>query len=233
MLKKYRIKKERDDMKVTQRLLKAVEKTWDDYYTHPFVSGIKEGTLDKEKFRYYILQDYLYLIDYARVFALGAAKSPDVETMTMFAHELTDTLDNEMDIHDGYMGLFGITQEELETTPMAVENSSYTSYMLRVAYEEDAAAICASVLACAYSYEVLAKRMVSDDPKCLDDPLYGEWISGYASDEYAKVSERLIAATDRLCEGISEERYAHLEKIFVNCSLFEDGFWDMAWNYKE
>ena len=87
-------------MKVTQRLLKAVEKTWDDYYTHPFVSGIKEGTLDKEKFRYYILQDYLYLIDYARVFALGAAKSPDVETMTMFAHELTDTLDNEMDIHD-------------------------------------------------------------------------------------------------------------------------------------
>ena len=140
----------------------------------------------------------------------------------MFAHELTDTLDNEMDIHDGYMGLFGITQEELEKAEMAVENSSYTAYMLRVAYEEDAAAICASVLACAYSYEVLAKKMVQDRPECLEDPLYGEWIRGYASKEYANVSERLMAATDRLCKGISEERYAHLENIFVNCSLFED-----------
>lgn len=218
-------------MKVTQRLLKAVEEIWDGFYHHPFVEGIKKGTLDKEKFRYYILQDYVYLIDYARVFALGAAKSPDVDTMTMFAHELTATLDNEMDIHDGYMGMFKVTREELMTMPMAIENSSYTAYMLRVAYEEDAAAICASVLACAYSYEVLAKRMVCDRPECVDDPMYGEWISGYASDEYAKVSERLMKAMDRLCEGMTEERYLHLEKIFVNCSLFEEGFWDMAWNY--
>ena len=88
------------------------------------------------------------------------------------------------------------------------------------------------MLACAYSYEVLAKKMVQDRPECLEDPLYGEWIRGYASKEYANVSERLMAATDRLCKGISEERYAHLENIFVNCSLFETGFWDMAWNYK-
>ena len=220
-------------MKTSERLLAAVEEIWDGYYQHPFVAGIREGTLDKEKFRYYILQDYLYLIDYARVFALGAAKSPNVETMTMFAHELTATLDNEMDIHGGYMGVFETTEEEVAAMQMARENSSYTAYMLRVAYEEDAAAICASVLACAYSYEVLAKRMVADRPECLDDPMYGEWIAGYASDEYAKVSERLIAATDRLCDGVSEERYKHLEEIFVNCSLFEQGFWDMAWNYGE
>ena len=198
-----------------------------------FVEGIREGTLDPAKFRYYIIQDYLYLIDYARVFALGAAKSPDVPTMTAFAHECTSILDNEMDIHDGYMGKLAITEEELETTPMAIENASYTAYMLRVAYEEDAKAILAGILACAYSYEILAKRMVADRPECADDEMYGEWIQGYASADYAEVSRDLIGVMDRLCAGITEAEYEHLERIFVDCSRFETGFWDMAWNYGE
>ncbi len=218
-------------MKITERLLDAVKDIWEGYYEHPFVRGILNGDLDKEKFRYFIIQDYLYLIDYARVFALGAAKSKDLRTMSMFAHELTSTLDNEMDIHGGYMGSLNITQEEVDEMPMAVENSSYTAYMLRVAYEEDDIAVCASVLACAYSYAVIARRMVADRPECLQDPLYGEWIEGYTCDDYTKVCDMLIEETDRLCEGISEDRYRHLEEIFVNCSLFEAGFWDMAWNH--
>ena len=160
-------------MKTTERLYQAVQEIWEGYYRHPFVQGIQDGTLDRNKFRYYILQDYLYLVDYARVFALGAAKSPDLETMQMFAGKCKSILDNEMSIHDGYMGLFEITQEELDSTPMALDNASYTAYMLRVGYEEDAAAICAAILACSVSYEVLAKRMISARPACISDPLYG------------------------------------------------------------
>ncbi len=219
-------------MKVTDRLLAAAKEIWDGYYEHPFVEGIREGTLAKEKFRYYIMQDYLYLIDYARVFALGAAKSPDVDTMTMFAHECTSILDNEMDIHDGYMGVFEITDEEITDMPMDIRNSSYTAYMMRVAYEEDAAAICASIFACAYSYEIIAKRMIADKPGCEDHELFGDWIRGYASDEYSMVSRDLMEVTNKLTEGISEEAYRHLERIFVDCSRFETGFWDMAWEYE-
>jgi thiaminase/transcriptional activator TenA len=218
-------------MKVTEKLFKATEKIWDKYYRHPFVEGIRDGNLDKEKFRYYIIQDYLYLIDYARVFALGAAKSPDVDTMKIFAHECASILDEEMSIHDGYMGSLGITEEEL-LMPMAEENASYTAYMLRVAYEYGVAANCASILACAYSYEVLAKRMMADRPECVDDPLFGEWIRGYGSEEYAAGNRELIRLTNDLTEGIGDEEYRRLEEIFVACSRFEKGFWDMAWNYE-
>ena len=219
-------------MKTTERLYQAVQEIWEGYYRHPFVQGIQNGTLDRNKFRYYILQDYLYLVDYARVFALGAAKSPDLDTMKMFAEKCKSILDNEMSIHDGYMGLFEITQEELDSTPMALDNASYTAYMLRVGYEEDAAEICAAILACSVSYEVLAKRMISARPACISDPLYGEWISGYASDAYAAESRELEDFTNRLTADYNERQYRHLEEIFVNCSRFETAFWDMGWEMK-
>ena len=216
-------------MSVCDRLFAAVETMWAAYETHPFVLGIRNGDLDREKFRYYILQDYLYLVDYARVFALGAAKAPDVETMQMFTDRCKSILDNEMNIHEGYMGALAITEEELQNTRMALENLSYTSYMLRVAYEEDAAAICASILACAVSYERIAKHMIEQNPKCIDDPFYGRWIQDYASDAYAKENAELIEITDTLTEGYSERQYRHLEEIFINCSRFEESFWDMSW----
>lgn len=219
-------------MKTTEKLIAAAKDIWDGYYDHPFVRGIKDGTLDKEKFKYYIMQDYLYLIDYVRVFALGAAKAPDVKTMTLFVDYCKTILDTEMDIHGGYMGILGITEEEMKEMPMAIDNAAYTSYMLRVAYEENAAAIAASILACAYSYEVIARRMVAEDPDCVKDPLYGDWISGYACDEYHEENITLMKFTDELTEGLSEEEYQHLERIFVDCSRFEKMFWDMGWEMR-
>ena len=219
-------------MKTTERLYDAVREIWDGYYQHPFVRGIQDGTLDHNKFRYYILQDYLYLVDYARVFALGAAKSPDLDTMKLFADRCKSILDNEMSIHDGYMGRFNITQEELDSASMALDNASYTAYMLRVGYEEDAAAICAAILACSVRYEILAKRMISDRPACTEDPFYGEWILGYASEAYAEENRELEMFTNRLTAGYTENQYRHLEKIFVDCSRFETAFWDMGWEMK-
>lgn len=219
-------------MKTCERLFAAVKELWDSYETHPFVLGIQDGTLDKEKFRYYILQDYLYLLDYARVFALGAAKAPTRATMQMFTDRCKSILDNEMNIHAGYMGTLAITEEELKNTPMALDNLSYTSYMLRVAYEEDAAAICASILACAVSYEVLSKHLIEQRPECADDPFYGSWIRDYASEAYAKENQELIEITDALTADYSEAQYRHLEEIFINCSRFEASFWDMSWEMK-
>ena len=86
-------------MTTTERLLAATEDIWAEYYTHPFVRGIADGTLDREKFRYYMIQDYLYLIDYAKVFAVGVSKAKDGEAMKLFAGYVHQILDGEMDIH--------------------------------------------------------------------------------------------------------------------------------------
>ena len=121
------------DMTAAERLFDVSKELWKEYNEHPFVRGIADGSLDKEKFKYYMIQDYLYLIDYTKVFAVGAAKGRDLETMGLFAGYTHAILDGEMEIHRGYMKRLGISLEEAERAQPALDNLSYTSYMLRVA----------------------------------------------------------------------------------------------------
>ena len=219
-------------MTTTQRLLAATEDIWAEYHTHPFVRGIADGTLDEEKFRYYMVQDYLYLIDYAKVFAIGVAKARDPETMRLFAGYVHQILDGEMDIHKGYMQRLGIPLEEAERAPVALDNLSYTSYMLRVAYDEGPAEIAAAILSCALSYEYIAKEIVAKDPAAADHPFYGEWVRGYADPGYAASNQVLVDLTERLTKDYSQAQLEHLTEIFIACSRYEGAFWDMAWEMR-
>ncbi len=220
-------------MTTTERLLAATEDIWAEYYTHPFVRGIADGTLDREKFRYYMIQDYLYLIDYAKVFAVGVSKAKDGETMKLFAGYVHQILDGEMDIHRSYMARLGITLEEAEQTPVALDNLSYTSYMLRVAFEEGAGEVAAAILSCALSYEYIAKEILRTNPDAEQHPFYGEWVQGYAAPEYAEANRILVELTNRLTAEYNTRQLQHLIEIFVNCSRYELAFWDMAWQVKK
>lgn len=216
-------------MNITDKLLEATKDIWQSYYEHPFVLGIQNGTLDKEKFRYYILQDYLYLMDYAKVFAVGLAKAKYQETRNLFSSYIRTLGDCEMDIHRGYMGAFGITKEEVAATQMNLDNLSYTSYMLRVAYEEGEAETLAAILSCALSYEFIAKNMIRQNPKSVDHPFYGDWITGYAGDDYHKENLEILEVLEMVTEDYTEKQIQHLVDIFDICSRYELAFWDMAW----
>lgn len=219
-------------MKTTEKLLAATREIWAAYPVHPFVLGIQNGTLDKEKFRYYIMQDYLYLRDYAKVFAIGVAKAKSVETAQLFAGYIA-VMNGEMDIHGGYMGRFGITQAEIEQMQPSLDNLSYTSYMLRVAYEEGEAEILAAILSCAYSYEWIAKKIVEQAPDSIHNSLYGDWIQGYASASYAAGNVVLLNTLDALTVSYSDRQIQHLIDIFVACSRYELAFWQMAWDMQK
>ena len=219
-------------MTTAERLLDVSKDIWAKYHEHPFVKGIAEGSLDKEKFKYYMIQDYLYLIDYTKVFAIGAAKGKDLETMGLFAGYTHAILDGEMEIHRSYMKRLGISLSEAEKVKPALDNISYTSYMLRIAYEEGEAEVAAAILSCAVSYEVIAGRIAQEHPEALTHPFYGEWVSGYAAPEYQEQNQALIALTNRLTAGYSEAQLRHLEEIFINCSRYEAAFWDMAWEMR-
>ena len=219
-------------MRITQRLLDASKELWAACHAHPFVRGIADGTLDQKKFQYYMVQDYLYLFDYARVFAIGVSKARDRQTMCLFAGYISRILNGEMDIHKDYMRRLGISPEEAEQAPMALDNLSYTSYMLRVAYEEGPGEIAAAILSCALSYEVIAGKMVQNRPACADHPFFGEWIRGYADPGYAQANRKLIDATEQLTADDSEKQLQHLEEIFITCSRYEQTFWDMAWEMR-
>lgn len=216
-------------MNTVERLLEATKEIWEKYNEHPFVLGIQNGTLDREKFRYYIIQDYLYLMDYAKSFAVGVAKARSVKMANLFAKYIA-VMNGELDVHSGYMGRLGITEEEVCAARPSLDSLSYTSYMLRVAYEDGEAEILTAILACAYSYEVIAKKMVAMAPKSVDHPFYGDWIRGYASQRYEEDNAVLLGALLELTEEYTEGQLAHLEEIFVDCSRYELAFWEMAWN---
>ena len=205
---------------------------WDEYYAHPFVLGISDGTLPKEKFQYFMVQDYLYLIDYAKVFSIGAAKAEDMDIARAFNTYVSCILDGEMNIHKNYMKRLGIQQYDILNARSATDTLNYTSYMLRIAYEAGTAEICAAILPCAVSYEKIAKKMVEENPDCITHPFFGEWIKGYASEEYHEENEALIALTEKAAAGCSVRKINKLVDIGIRCSTYEKLFWDMAWEMR-
>ena len=216
---------------VSYRLHDAAAPIWEACLKHPFVTGIGDGTLAVEKFRYFMLQDYLYLFDYARVFALGVVKARDPRLMRTFAANVDAILGGEMEIHRTYMARLGITEEQVFAVKPALDNLSYTNYMLSVASTGGPAEIVASILACSWSYAEIGQALAGI-PGAAEHPFYGEWIRGYASDSYAATNQSLIELMDALAAGASGEQMARLTDIFVNCSRYELGFWDMSWEMR-
>ena len=218
-------------LSVSARLRQAAAPIWEECLRHPFVTGIGDGTLGVEKFQYFMLQDYLYLFDYARVFALGVVKARDPKLMRTFAENVNAILGGEMNIHRAYMERLGITEDQVFAVKPALDNTSYTHYMLAVAESGGPMEIVAAILACSWSYaeigQALAKR-----PGAADHPFYGEWVRGYASENYAATNQALMALMDELAKDATGAQFDRLEEIFVNCSRYELGFWDMSWEMR-
>ena len=109
------------NLSVSDRLHAAAAPIWEKCLRHPFVTGIGDGTLDVEKFRFFMLQDYLYLFDYAKVFALGVVKARDPRLMRLFARNVDAVLGGEMNIHRAYMKRLGITEEQVLAVQPALD----------------------------------------------------------------------------------------------------------------
>ena len=216
---------------VSEALHEAAAPVWAQCLAHPFVTGLGDGSLPVEKFQYFMLQDYLYLFDYARVFALGVVKARDPELMRTFAASVESILNGEMKIHRAYMQRLGISEAQVFAVQPALDNLSYTHYMLSVANAGTPVEIVASILACSWSYAEIGQALAKL-PGALEHPFYGEWVRSYSGEEYADMNQGLIDLMNQLAENVSDEQLEHLKEIFVNCSRYELGFWDMAWEMR-
>lgn len=202
---------------------------WEDGYRHPFVQGIGSGTLEQEKFQFYLLQDYLYLLQYAKVFAIAAVKADSELLMTRLTEIQHGILADEMDIHRAYMKEFGITPQEMEQVQPSLYNRTYTANMLALGQTGDLAQILASVFPCAWTYADYAKRLKADYADKLEGNFYRSWIESYASDAFAGSYEWFYDTLDALCQGKNPAQLAEIERIFVSSVEFEYLFWDMAY----
>lgn len=215
----------------TELLSEAAKPIWDAQLEHPFVQGIGDGTLDEERFKRWVRQDYLYLKEFARIFAWAVAKTDRLESMGWYATVLNLTLNTEMGLHRSYAERFGITAEELETERMWPTTRAYTDFLVRTAADGDLADLVAALLPCAWGYVYVAQRLAAKARPA--DQRYADWIAQYASKEFAEATDWLKAEMNRLAEGATAEKRRRLTELFVLSSRYEWTFWEMCWNGEE
>jgi len=216
-------------MSFSRGLKAKAAKVWEDGYNHPFVQELGKGTLDKEKFKFYLLQDYLYLLQYAKVFATAALKSDTEELMTGFTTSQYYILANEMNVHREYMTSFGITKEEVLTVKSSLYNRAYTANMLSYGLTGSLAEVLAAVFPCAWTYADYGKRLKEQYASQLEGNFYKAWIETYASDGFSDSFEWFYGALDNLVSSMSSEQRKNIEEIFISSVEFEYLFWDMAY----
>ena len=204
---------------------------WEAQHAHPFVRGIGEGTVGLERFKFWVRQDYVFLIEYARLLALAAARSPDLRTMTRFAQLATETLQTEMSLHRSYAAEFGISHEELEGEPATPTTKAYTDFLLRVAATADFAELVAALLPCMWSFSEIGQRLARQARPA--DERYAKWIDLYASGEFAALAQWCRDLLDRLAEGLPERELWKLEAAFLSSSRYEWQFWEIAWKLED
>jgi thiaminase (transcriptional activator TenA) len=218
-------------MRFTDELYEAVRPIWDAQVEHPFVRGIADGTLDPKVFERWVLQDYLYLKEFARIFAWAVAKADRLDSMGWYAAVLNLTLNTEMELHRQYAARFGVSPADLEAEEMWPTTRAYTDFLVRTAADGDMADLVAALLPCAWGYVHIAQRMVEGELP--EDARYADWIAQYASPEFAEAAEWLRGEMNRLAEGATAEKRRRLTDLFVLSSRYEWLFWEMCWRGEE
>ena len=211
----------------TERLRQEATRIWEAQSQHPFVRGIGDGTLSLERFKFWLRQDYLFLIEYARLLGLAAARSPDLETMIRFATLLKETVETEMNLHRAYAAEFDISHEELERELPAPTTRAYADFLLRVATTGDFAELAAALLPCMWAFSEIGLRLASQPAP--SDKRYARWITMYSSPEFAELAQWCRDLLDRLAAGLPERDLQKLQAAFLTSSRYEWQFWEAAW----
>lgn len=214
-------------MSLSAELRAAADPIWRAQHSHPFVRGIADSTLTLDRFSCYVRQDYLFLIDYARLLALGAARAPDLDTMTRFAELARGVLVTEMDLHRSFAAEFGNTENELEAERPAPTTQGYTDFLVRTASQGDFGELAAALLPCMWGYAEIAQALAARGRP--PDERYARWVDTYASPEFGELAGWCRALVDREGAGLTGPGRARLERAFLTSSRYELAFWDMAW----
>jgi thiaminase/transcriptional activator TenA len=210
----------------SDRLHQLASPIWQAQHEHPFVRGIGDGSVAREQLEFWVRQDYLFLIEYARLFAIASARAPVVEEMRRFAWLAIETLDTEMELHRGYAAEFGISEAQLDGEQKAPTTQAYTDFLLRTASLGDYAELVAALLPCMWGFSEIGRRLQEQGVPA--DPLCARWVEMYASPEFAELADWCRGVLDGLAEGLLAEHRARLTDAFLTSSRYELMFWDMA-----
>ena len=215
------------------QLQQACQNEWDAYIQHDFVQQLGNGTLAADAFRHYLKQDYLFLIQFARAFALAAYKSPTLEDLRQAKAGLEAIVDLELGLHIQYCREWGISEQELQALPEARATMAYTRYVLDTGNRGDLLDLHVALAPCLVGYGQVAQWLNSrsETLRGQANP-YDAWITMYESEEFQSATTAEIDWLNRELADVSPRRFEQLVRIFSDATRLEIDFWDMGLNQR-
>jgi thiaminase (transcriptional activator TenA) len=221
-------------MRFFERLKAAAAAEWRAYAEHPFTNALADGSLPEPAFRHYLVQDYLFLIEFARAYALAVYKSPSLADMREAAAGLSAILDVEMNLHVRLCAGWGLKAGDLAQAPPAVEMLAYTRYVLDAGMRGDLLSLQVALAPCVIGYAEIAARLAARPAALAATNPYRAWIAEYAGAPYQEVAANARAQLERLAERYATPaRQAELIAIFKEATRLEADFWEMGWRAGE
>lgn len=216
-------------MAFIDELIEENNDIWQQYLNHPFVVEMANGTLDIEKYRYYLIQDTLYLKEFGRVYAYALYHSKTLKMMRYFYEMLSIVQKNEAYSRIVHLKELGEDIEDIENQLPAKENAYYTDYLLDIAHTGDVVEVLAASLPCMVGYLFIAKHYVKKDPTVLNHHFYGCWFNDYSNENYTYYCKRWADLFNSLTQEMNKTQKEHLQTIFRECSKHELYFWNMVY----
>ncbi|ADB31178.1 transcriptional activator, TenA family [Kribbella flavida DSM 17836] len=205
-------------------------KVYAEIVRHPFITGLTDGTLPHDKFRYFIVQDSHYLRAYSRALALAAGRATDEDAVSMFARHAAEAIDVERELHASLLGSLGLTSADVDRSGSGPTTTAYMSYLTAVCATGTYAEAVAAVLPCYWIYRDVGRELLKQSSP---DPLYAEWIATYGSPEFDAVVESVLAVTDRLGAEVGPAERDRCHRHFATTTRYEWMFWDAAYQELE
>ena len=213
-------------MTFTDELWQSIETIYASILRHPFLRGLTDGSLPRESFRFYAVQDALYLRAFARALSIAAARAPEDDWIIMFNEHAAGALRVERALHESFFREFGLSPEDVATTPLAPTNLAYTSYLLTVAYAAPFHEAITALLPCYWIYWEVGKAL---ERAGSPDPVYARWIGTYASKEFGSLVRAVLDATDKTASRLQRAELDMMRRHFIVASRYEWMFWEMGY----
>lgn len=212
------------------RLWTDIESTFAAILAHPFLTGLRDGSLDEDAFAQYVAQDVHYLRDYARALAIVGAKAPTLTDTAMFARHAAEVFDVELALHSTLLPELGLDPTRLGAAPPTPTTRAYTSYLLATAYGGSFADGLAAILPCYWIYAEVGAALLA---RGSSDRRYQRWIDSYGGDEFAATVAQVLELTDRTGPTLTASAETAARAHFAITARYEWMFFDAAYRREE
>ena len=196
----------------------------------PFNQELAQGSLSKEAFCHYVIQDAHYLLAYGRALSVCAAKAFDADAVIQFSQGAKEAIIVERELHNGFMHEFGMTKADFENTPLTAACHHYTSFLTATAWSESYPVVLASLLPCYWIYAEVGKDIVS---KSVTHNPFQAWIDTYSGEHFNEEVRKVLAIIDAVAENADAETIEKMHQAYTKGAELEYLFWDSAYHQRQ